>query len=229
MNKNFVVVGASSGIGREIVRLLLNNPHYNVFALSRKTNGLKKEFCDSENLRVITFDLTENIEYQINNSDLRKIKIDYLINNAGLLIKKTFTELKEEDFLKSYKTNAMGVMQTVQSLMKSFNPEFTHIVNISTMGAFQGSVKFPELIAYATSKSALCNFTELFASEFYQTNIKMNCLCLGAVNTEMLRTAFPDYEADLDPEDMARYIVNFTINSGQFLNGKVLPVSISTP
>ncbi len=66
-----------------------------------------------------------------------------------------------------------------------------HIVNISSMGGFQGSMKFPGLSAYSTSKAALCSFTELFAEEYKDSKIKMNCLCLGAVQTEMLETAFP--------------------------------------
>ena len=97
------------------------------------------------------------------------------------------------------------------------------------MGAFQGSVKFPELSAYTSAKAALCNFTELFAAENEGANTRMNCLCLGAVQTEMLSEAFPGYEASCQPEDMAKFIADFGLKSHYFLNGKIIPISLSTP
>jgi NAD(P)-dependent dehydrogenase (short-subunit alcohol dehydrogenase family) len=104
-----------------------------------------------------------------------------------------------------------------------------HIVNISSIGGFQGSVKFAGLAAYSTSKAAVCSFTELFAEEYKDTSIKMNCLCLGAAQTEMLEEAFPGYEAPVSAEKMAEYITDFALNADQWMNGKIIPVSLSTP
>lgn len=229
MRKVFVVVGSSSGIGKEIIRNLSSNPSYEVYALSRNISAISNELSAHENIHFWPFDLTKNVKEQLEKSPLNGLTIDYLINNAGVLIKKSFENLQEDDFLTSFRTNSLGVMQTVQALLKQFNKNGTHIVNISTMGAFQGSAKFPELIAYGTTKAAICNFTELFAAEFSESSLKMNCLCLGAVNTPMLQTAFPGYEAQISAEKMAEYIINFTVHSGQFINGKIIPVSISTP
>ena len=97
------------------------------------------------------------------------------------------------------------------------------------MGGFQGSIKFPGLAAYSTSKAAICSFTELFAEEYKDSGISMNCLCLGAVQTEMLQEAFPGYEAPMNPEEMAEFICEFTLNAHRWMNGKVIPVSLSTP
>jgi NAD(P)-dependent dehydrogenase (short-subunit alcohol dehydrogenase family) len=97
------------------------------------------------------------------------------------------------------------------------------------MGGVQGTVKFPGLSAYSTSKAALCSFTELFAEEYKNSPIKMNCLALGAAQTEMLNEAFPGYQAPLSAEEMAAFIVNFSLTGHQWFNGKILPVSLSTP
>ncbi len=97
------------------------------------------------------------------------------------------------------------------------------------MGGFQGSVKFPELTAYSSSKAAICNVTEMFAEEYKNTEIKTNCLCLGAVQTEMLKKAFPDFKASINANEMAKYICDFAVNGHYFYNGAVLPVSLSTP
>ena len=229
MSKNIVIVGASSGIGKEMVAYLVEQNDCHVYALSRNAAHLQNEFTSSKNLTCISFDLTKNVKEQIENSELKNVQIDYLINNAGLLVKKAFGKLSQSDFETSFQTNVIGPMQTVQTLEHNFNPMFTHIVNISTMGALQGSTKFPELIAYGASKAALCNFTEVFAEEFRSKNIRMNCLCLGAVNTQMLMDAFPGYTAEVQPNEMAEFILNFTFNFGSLMNGKIIPVSISTP
>ena len=65
------------------------------------------------------------------------------------------------------------------------------------MGGVQGSVKFPGLSAYSSSKGALTILTECLAEEFKDTPHRFNVLALGAVQTEMLSKAFPDYQAPL--------------------------------
>jgi len=120
-------------------------------------------------------------------------------------------------------------MENIQCFLPKLNPVGSHIVNISSMGGFQGSMKFAGLAAYSTSKAALCSFTELFAEEYKETTIKMNCLCLGAVQTEMLEQAFPGYQAPLTPEQMASFIADFSLNAHQYLNGKIIPVSLTNP
>jgi 3-oxoacyl-[acyl-carrier protein] reductase len=125
--------------------------------------------------------------------------------------------------------NVIGVMENIQWFLPKLNPEGSHIVNISSMGGFQGSMKFAGLAAYSTSKAALCSFTELFAEEYKETTIKMNCLCLGAVQTEMLEQAFPGYQAPLTPEQMASFIADFSLSAHRYLNGKIIPVSLTNP
>ena len=109
------------------------------------------------------------------------------------------------------------------------NKTNSHIVNISSMGGFQGSAKFPGLTAYSSAKAALCAFTEVFAEEYKDSSIKMNCLCLGAVQTKMLEKAFPGFKAEISPKEMGSYIFDFARKQGRFLNGKIIPVSLSTP
>ena len=104
-----------------------------------------------------------------------------------------------------------------------------HIVNISSMGGFQGSMKFPGLSAYAASKAALANLTEVLAAEFEEKNIAVNCLAIGAVETDMLFKTFPEYKAPLKAIEMAEYIADFSLNGHKYYNGKILPVALSTP
>ena len=229
MSKTIVVVGASRGIGQAIVNQLAGNLDFHVIAMARNLDKLNSNFKGFSNVKCIEIDLNSNkLTSNLESSFSGISKIDVLINNAGYLVNKPFNEITSEDFTRSYQINVIGVMQTVQALMPKMISG-AHIVNISSIGGFQGSVKFPGLTAYSTSKAALCSFTELFAEEHKEGNIKMNCLCLGAVQTEMLNEAFPGYVANMSPEKMADYIVSFALNADQWMNGKIVPVSLSTP
>jgi NAD(P)-dependent dehydrogenase (short-subunit alcohol dehydrogenase family) len=97
------------------------------------------------------------------------------------------------------------------------------------MGGVQGTVKFPGLSAYSSSKAALAGLTECLAIEFQDKDIAVNCLALGAVQTEMLQEAFPGFKAPVSPDKMAEFIGNFVLTAHHFMNGKVLPISLSTP
>lgn len=226
--KNIVIVGTSRGIGLELVKEFASDQHYKILALGRNLAGMEKSFKEFQNVTCHQLDLdSSNVQDQCNSIFESLDSIDILINNAGMLVNKPFPELTPEDISSCYQVNVIGVMQTVQAAIKKM--QTAHIVNISSVGGFQGSVKFAGLAAYSTSKAALCSFTELFAEEYKETNIKMNCLCLGAVQTEMLEEAFPGYQAPLTANQMARYISDFALNGDKFMNGKIIPVSLSTP
>ncbi len=228
MNKTIVVVGASRGIGKSIVEQLAVNSNNKIIALSRNLERMQSNFSNFANVSCHRFDLSKNdVRNQADTIFSTIDSIDVLINNAGKLVNKAFLDINRADLEECYNVNVMGVIETVQAALPKMLT--SHIVNISTIGGYQGSVKFPGLTAYSTSKAAVCSFTELFAEEYKDTNIKMNCLCLGAAQTEMLEEAFPGYEAPVSADKMAEYIVNFALTADQWMNGKIIPVSLSTP
>jgi NAD(P)-dependent dehydrogenase (short-subunit alcohol dehydrogenase family) len=227
MSKTIVVVGASRGIGLEVVKKFAQAGN-TVFALSRDLVKMKKAFEGFSNVTPLAFDLSKNVLEQVKVISTQIKTIDILINNAGYLVNKSFDSISHADFQLSYQINVIGVMETVQGFLPQLKSD-AHIVNISSMGGFQGSMKFAGLSAYSTSKAALSSFTELFSEEYKNTDLSMNCLCLGAVQTEMLQEAFPGYEAPTTPDQMAAFIVDFALNGNRFFKGKILPVSLSTP
>ena len=225
--KNVVITGTSRGIGFELAKQFAENGH-KVLALSRNTKPLLD--FNHKNITLISVDLSDN-------SDLKKVtdfikknwkKVDILINNAGKLINKPFTELSSEDFLEVYKINVFAVAE-ITKLMIPFMQKGSHVVTISSMGGIQGSMKFPGLAAYSSAKGAVITLSELLAEEYKEQQIAFNVLALGAVQTEMLEEAFPGYEAPLSAKEMADYLFNFATTGNKFYNGKVLQVSSSTP
>jgi short-subunit dehydrogenase len=229
MLKRIIVVGASRGIGAELVKILGQNADYEVLALSRDLAKMKELYQGLKNVHCFSFNLSSNVHEQLHEILKNYSQIDILINNAGWLVNKPFTLLTHDDIQNSYQINTIGVMETVQSVIPRMMENGGHIVNISSMGGVQGTVKFAGLAAYSTSKAALCSFTELFAEEYKDSKIKMNCLALGAAQTEMLNEAFPGYTAPISARKMANYIADFALTGDQWFSGKILPVSLSTP
>ncbi len=223
---NVIITGASRGIGFELAKLFANEGHQ-VLALSRNDKPITD--LGHENIATFPFDLS-------NTSDLQKLKdyltswtsVDILINNAGRLLNKPFLETTAFEFEEVYKVNVFGVSSMTQVVLPKM-PKDAHVVTISSMGGVQGSMKFPGLSAYSSSKAAVITLTELWAEEFKETGPSFNVLALGAVQTEMLEEAFPGYQAPITALEMANYIKDFALTGNKLYNGKLLQVSSSTP
>ncbi len=225
--KNIVITGTSRGIGFELVKLFADAGH-NVLALSR--NAKPTSNLNLSSVTVLSFDLNIAEDYKRIESFIKTEwhHIDILINNAGILLNKPFSETSLQDFEQVYKTNVFGVAEMTRIVIP-FMKKNSHVVTISSMGGIQGGVKFPGLSAYSSSKGAIITLTELLAEEYKATGPSFNVLALGAVQTEMLKEAFPDYKAPTTALEMAQYILDFSLTGNQFYNGKVLQVSNSTP
>jgi NAD(P)-dependent dehydrogenase (short-subunit alcohol dehydrogenase family) len=223
--KNIVITGASRGIGLALVKWFSAN-HHKVWALSRNMTPIMQ--LNLPSVTVNTLDLTDEdavIAWSKNDSP---DNIDVLINNAGRLVNKPFSDTKQSDFEAVYKVNVFGVANITRALLKKLQPG-GHVVNISSMGGIGGTSKFPGLAAYSSSKGAVSILTELLAEELKETGPSVNALALGAVQTEMLSEAFPGLEVPMTAAKMADYIAQFALDGHLFYNGKVLPLSNTTP
>ncbi|MEZ4797624.1 MAG: SDR family oxidoreductase [Flavobacteriaceae bacterium] len=228
MSKNVIITGTSRGIGFELVHLFANAGH-NVLALSRNAQPVNNLHFD--NITSLAFDLSKTEDYNKVATFVKdnwKGKVDILVNNAGTLLNKPFAETTMQDFETVYKTNVFGVSEMIRVVLPFLNND-AHVVTISSMGGVQGSMKFPGLAAYSSSKGAVITLTELLAEEHKEQGISFNVLALGAVQTEMLAEAFPGYKAPTTALEMANYIYDFALTGHKFYNGKLLQVSSTTP
>jgi NAD(P)-dependent dehydrogenase (short-subunit alcohol dehydrogenase family) len=233
---NIVITGASSGVGFEAVLELIQDTSNKVVALARSEDKLQKlsDTAMSRNpdciLFTLPFDLIHGDYEQVLIPFVREHigDVDILINNAGTLINKPFVELDQLDFAAMLQSNFLGHVKMIQHLLPLMSSD-SHIVNIGSMGGFQGSIKFPGLAAYSASKAALHALTECLALELEKSRIKVNCLALGSAQTEMLEKAFPGYKSPVKASEMGKLIADFATTGHQFFNGKILPVSVTTP
>jgi len=234
MTEKIVVSGGSRGLGKALVVKFLRQGH-DVFAFSRsveKQNDYFREVtADSScgQLYLFPFDLVSG-NFPLLAQEIKKTlgNVSRFVHNAGILLNKPFLQTSLAEAEQIFRVNVLSLFPLIQHLFPLL-VSGSHIVNITSMGGFQGSVKFPGLSAYSASKGALSVLTESLAAEFSNRPVFVNALALGAVQTEMLSAAFPGYQAPLTAAEMADFVADFTLTGNRFFNGKILPVSVSTP
>jgi len=230
---NIIINGASSGIGKETALRLSADSDNQILITGRNEAEMKKMANESvnENISYVKLDLvqikkeTESLKHQIYN---RFSRIDILLNIAGSLVVKDFMKLSDDESREMMDVNFFGPAALTR-LVVPLMPRGSHIVNISSMGGFQGSSKYRGLSVYSASKAALACLSECLSLELAGQGIIVNCLALGSVQTEMFLNAFPGFTAPVTPQGMAEFIEWFAINGCRFFNGKVLPVALGNP
>ena len=237
---DIIITGASRGIGYQLAKILASDSQNRLVVIARNNEALLKlqaevkQLYSTDNVFPVAFDLSDIFN---NSSDLKKdifkhiTRVDILVNNAGFLGKELFEDVKGRlNIDKIFNVNFFAPAELIRLLLPALGKgNKSHVVNIGSVGGFQGSSKFPGLSYYSASKAAIASLTECLAEEFKNRNIAFNCLALGSVQTEMLEEAFPDYVAPLKAYEMAEFIADFAQTGHKYFNGKILPVSISTP
>ena len=230
---NIVINGGTRGLGKEIVSLFAAERNNHILVTGRNKAALKRLSDRSGYRNIVTFsmdltDLDNHLESFSKTVRSQFKSIDILINNAGSIIVRDFCDFRNNDARMIMETNFFGPATIIRAL-KPFMKKGSHIVNISSMGGFQGSAKYRGLSYYSASKAALSCLSECLAMEFSNEGIVVNCLALGSVQTEMFEEAFPGHKAPVNAREMAEFVVGFTVDGRKFFNGRVIPVAFSNP
>ncbi len=231
---NIIITGASRGIGFELVKILARHKQNQIIAISRNGKALKELQAECNKLypdtKVIPY------EFDLNHFDFYPLivqrletfihKCDILIHNAGRLINKPYDKFEPSDFDETVNVNFKAPFFLTQALLPILN-KGAHVVNIGSFGGIPETRKFPGLAAYTSSKGALHILTEILAAELADLEIRVNCLALGSVQTEMFTRAFPGHRAMVNPAQMAQFIADFAVTGSKCINGKVIPVALT--
>ena len=236
-NKIAIVTGGGSGIGFAIAKkfVLENITTIIIGRDAKKLNDAKKEL--GELCIPISFDLNDlaSIPKLVNDIESKFGSISILVNNAGINLKKDFTEVTDEDFQRILYTNVSSVFALSREVVKVMIKNVTGcIINISSMASQYG---IPKVIAYTASKSAIEGMTRAMAVELSPLGIRVNCIAPGFIATEMSAKALnndPDRKNKVlsrtpmgklgDPSDIADTAFYFAGNTSKFITGVVLPV-----
>lgn len=228
---NIIISGGTRGIGKEVVKYLAMNPDHRILVTGRTKKALEALSESYVNVHTMVLDLAEiDKDIDLFSETVGSLfkTVDILINIAGLLVVKPFSDFSIHDARKMMEVNFIAPSSLIRNVMP-WMKDGSHVVNISSMGGFQGSSKYKGLSYYSASKAALACLTECLSTELMGTGISVNCLALGSVQTEMLQEAFPGYKAPVQAKNMAEYISEFALNGNKFFNGKILPVALSNP
>lgn len=189
MSKIIVVTGASRGIGRNIAYNLAINGYtvianYNSSEIEaiKLQNELKDQGIEIDIFKA-NVSKSQEARKLINFAVEKYGRIDVLINNAGIAQEKLFTDITEEDFDRMMKTNLYSVFYTTQEAVKYMIRDHSgSIINISSIYALTGGSCE---VHYSMAKAGIDGMTKSLAKELGPSNIRVNSIAPGAVDTDM--------------------------------------------
>lgn len=189
MNKVIIVTGASRGIGREIAKGLAKKG-YTIIANYNKSEQQileLQEELEKENIKIDIFkaDVSKRNEAKelVENTINKYGKIDVLINNAGISQIKEFTQITDEDWNNMINTNLNSVFYMTQETCKNMiHNKKGCIINISSIWGVEGASCE---VHYSVSKAGIDAMTKSLAKEMGPSNIRINSIAPGFINTEM--------------------------------------------
>lgn len=236
MKKNVLVTGASHGIGRATATLFAENG-YNV-AINYNSSPEEAQALVDEltakgcNVMAVKANVAKRAEVEEMFTQISKTfgDVHILVNNAGIESQKLFTDVSEAEWDKIFDVNMKGVFNCTQMALKSMIREhYGKIINVSSMLGITGSSCE---VPYSASKAAVIGFTKALAKEVGPSNINVNTVAPGVIDTKMNRRIEPAIIERLKQqtplgtigtcEDIAEAVLFLASEGAKFITGQVL-------
>ena len=184
-----LITGASSGIGRDMAKYLLEL-NYNLILVSRNKEKLDKEFKEYKNrVKTYSFDLSKEEEcYKLYN-EVKEEKIDILINNAGFGDSGNFTETNLDKELEMINLNIKAYHILTKLFLQDFvKRDYGRILNVASIAGFMPG---PYMATYYASKNYVVSLTLAIYEELKKdkSKVKISVFCPGPVNTNFNKVA----------------------------------------
>ncbi len=234
-DKNIILTGATGGIGKSILDVLVN-AGANILATGTNETKLEKINNKYKNVEVKKMDLTQHavIEEFINYSDnLFKNKIDILINNAGITKDNLAIRMKDDEWQKVIDINLTSTFllskNTIKKMLKNKNGK---IINITSVVGHTGNIGQAN---YSASKSGIIGMSKSLAIEYGKKNIKINCISPGFIISEMTDKISEEYKNTLkskislerfgDAKDVANTVLFLSSDLSDYITGETIHVN----
>ena len=204
-----LITGASSGIGRDMARIL-SNKGYDLILVARNQKELEKLKNELKtNVEIIPLDLSDPDNCKKLYEQVKDENMDILINNAGFGAIGAFRKIDLDKELNMIDLN----IKAIHILTKLFLDDFVkrdsgYILNVSSASAFQPG---PLMATYYSTKCYVYHLTLAIYEELRRmnSNVKISCLCPGPVNTNFNNVANCEFKIDaLSSEYVARYTID---------------------
>lgn len=225
--KKVLITGASRGIGRAAALIF----HKNGFKVAANYN--RTEIKDLEELGITTVKADVSDFEQVKRMFDKIGGVDVLVNNAGIAMQKMLCDTTPQDWDKIFGTNMTGMYNTVKCAMDYMvNQKYGKIINISSMWGITGASCE---VAYSASKAAVIGFTKALAKELGPSNICVNCVAPGVIDTDMNKNLGDETKKELAEEtplcrlgtdmDVADMIYYLASEKADFITGQVISVN----
>jgi NAD(P)-dependent dehydrogenase (short-subunit alcohol dehydrogenase family) len=193
---NILLTGATSGIGLETLKSLLDDKN-KVFAIARDFSKISNLLeLHSDSIVPITFDLkeTENIEKIFNEINLVDEKLDALIHCAGIEETIPLTLYSPAKIKNIYEINVFAGIELLRHFTKKkYSNDGASAVFVSSVMGVLGQ---PGKIGYCSTKAAVLGMVKASALEFAKRKIRVNAVLPGVVNTPMTQNLFTQISAE---------------------------------
>jgi NAD(P)-dependent dehydrogenase (short-subunit alcohol dehydrogenase family) len=232
-----IVTGGASGIGLAIAEKFATHDIFTIVIGRDETKLEAARKILGKNGTTIQFDLNslKEIPALVKKIHQQYGKIDVLVNNAGINLKKEFTQVTDEEFQQVLSTNVNAVFSLSREVVKIMEQQKSgNIINISSMAALYG---LPKVIAYTASKSAIEGMTVAMAVELSPKGIRVNAIAPGFIATDMSAKALnndPERKNKVMgrtpmgflglPEDVADAALFLATNSSKYITGTSIRV-----
>lgn len=204
MNKVAIVTGGATGIGLSIAEKLLKNNYQVIISYNSSTDSARNLLEKYENLDIFQVDLSnpENAQSLIDFAFSKYHKIDLLVNNAGVDLVKMINDTTFDDFDYIMKVNLYSPYFLARDVAKHMiDAKYGNIINISSiLGITGGSCES----AYSISKAGLDGLTKSLAQEFGPSNIRVNSIAPGLIDTKM--------NSNLTTDEINNLVMDFPIS-----------------
>jgi len=234
-DKNILITGISSGIGRSIMELCIAE-NANVWGIARdegKIEEVKKSCLFSDHLHTISYDLSildYNDDYLLN---FLPVRCDGFIHSAGISITKPLQYQEPEILLETFSINIISAIKLIVLLTERFNNGSSIVFISSVMGEVGQAAK----LSYCASKGAINAFTRSLALEYTPQKIRVNSILPGVVKTPLFETLMDKLPSESleniyaqhplglgEPADIAHLVLFLLSDMSKYINGSLIAV-----
>ena len=231
LNKMRVAItGGSRGIGAEMVRQFAEAGHHVLLLYHQSKSQAEALEATYKNVEAIQVDVADSAAVE---ACFKNRPVDVLINNAGIAQQKLFCDLTEKDWDKMFAVHVKGAFNCTKAVLpQMIDRKQGKIINISSMW---GQVGASCEVHYSAAKAALIGMTKALAKELGPSNIQVNCIAPGVIETDMLSSFSAEDKKALADEtplcrigttaDIAKAALFLASPDSDFITGQVLGVN----
>ena len=237
--KTILVTGASSGLGKEIIRLFAKNNYnciINYLSHEKEALALQKEIEEKYNIECLCIEADisndKDVEYMYKKSISKFNKIDVLVNNASISNDSLVEDKNKEDFMRILEVNLYGTFNVSKLFGKNmYENKKGKIINIGSTNGIDTYYEYST--DYDSSKAGVINLTHNLANHF-APYVNVNCVCPGWINTPMNKNMDKDFKEKeinkillhrfAEPEEIANLVYFLSTDEANYINDSIIRI-----